>query len=305
MRRGNPATSFFIVASRLHWTIIPLVYFSSSNNTAYIAQIIARGIESRSSSMIAEPKRVEDVSAGKYDPSGAGIIGVGAPIYGGYAEPVMCWARGFDFTGKRVFLFSTANKHHFGATAEMINVVEKRGGRMIGALEMKFPGSVEGVFFSREEADRHPPQRSELERVLRFGKELAEIVQKGDGYADYTYRHRIGASLMPLVRAVTKATVGIIKRSLFESSCSGRTGGSCGTCAGVCPVDAIKLKDNCAEIDKDKCIACFRCFRGMSGGDVFRPPGKREGYYRGPWQLKGYARPEDLARDTGKAASGR
>jgi ferredoxin len=276
--------------------IVPIVYFSASNNTAYIAQIIARGIEGPG--LKPELARVEDVGAGRYDLSGAGVVGVGAPIYGGFAEPVMRWARSFDFSGKRVFLFSTAARHHFGATAQMADVVQKRGGKVIGALEMKFPGAGEGVFFSKEEADRHPLQRSELERALRFGRDIAGIVKKGGGYANYAYPHRFGTSLMPMVRAIKKVIAGFVKRGLFESSCSGCTGKACGVCPAVCPVDAIKVRDQCPEIDKSKCIACFRCFKECPQG-VFsvRFNEKRE-YYKGPWQLKGYTEPDELARTT-------
>ncbi|HEY3272961.1 MAG TPA: EFR1 family ferrodoxin [Methanocella sp.] len=283
--------------------IIPVVYFSSSNNTAYVAQLIARGIESPG--LKPELVRVEDAGAGKYDLKDMEIMGVGAPIYGGFAEPVLRWARDFDFTGKRIFLFSTANKHHFSSTRQMTDVVRKNGGRVIGALEMKFPGSIEGVFFSRKKADRHPLERSELERALRFGQDVAAIVQKGEGYADYTYPHRFGVSLMPLVRAIKKAIAGIIKRGLFESSCAGCTGKSCGACASVCPVNAIKVRERCAEIDKSKCIACFRCFKECPGGTFSVRLAKDREYYRGPWQLKGYVKPEDLAREAGKAKPGR
>lgn len=34
---------------------------------------------------------------------------------------------------------------------------------------------------------------------------------------------------------------------------------SCGTCAGACPVEAIKEGDSKYEIDKDTCISCGTC----------------------------------------------
>jgi ferredoxin len=242
--------------------------------------------------------KVEDVRAGKYDLAGAGPIGIGAPVYGSFAEPVLRWAERFDFTGRSVFLFSTAQKHFFSATGQMIDLVRKNGGTVMGAFEMKFPGAGDGVFYTKEQADKHPLQRADLERALHFGREIATIVHKGEGYADYTYHHRLGAALMPVIQAAKKAILGIIKRGLFESSCGLCTGGSCTACAGVCPVDAIEVKGQCPEIDKSKCIACFRCFRECPEG-VFslRFAGGRE-YYRGPWQLKGYVDPDELARTT-------
>jgi ferredoxin/flavodoxin len=276
--------------------IVPLVYFSASNNTAYVAQIIGKGLES--SDVRPEPVKIEDVGAGKYDLSTASVFGLGAPVYGGFAEPVMRWAKSYDFTGKSVFLFSTASKYHFSSTRQMIDIIRKNGGTVIGALEMKFPGTIDGLFFSKAQTDKHPLQRSELERALRFGRELAGIVKKGDGYADYTYPHWPGARLMPLVMAATKAITGIIKRSLFESSCSLCTGGDCKACTGVCPVDAIEVKEKGAEIDKSKCIACFRCFKECPQGVFSLRFSEGREYYRGPWQLKGYIDPDELARTT-------
>lgn len=33
----------------------------------------------------------------------------------------------------------------------------------------------------------------------------------------------------------------------------------CGTCVGVCPVDAIILWENGLEIDSEVCIRCMKC----------------------------------------------
>jgi len=33
----------------------------------------------------------------------------------------------------------------------------------------------------------------------------------------------------------------------------------CGTCADICPVNAIKMVDGVAQIDKEICISCGSC----------------------------------------------
>ncbi len=33
----------------------------------------------------------------------------------------------------------------------------------------------------------------------------------------------------------------------------------CGTCASVCPVSAIRIKEFEVVIDNDKCIQCLKC----------------------------------------------
>ena len=35
----------------------------------------------------------------------------------------------------------------------------------------------------------------------------------------------------------------------------------CGTCAAVCPVDAIIISEFIVEIDNEKCINCLNCLK--------------------------------------------
>jgi ferredoxin/flavodoxin len=272
---------------------VPIVYFSSSNNTAYIARIIAKGLESQG--IMPELVKVEDVRAGRYDLSQSAVLGVGAPIYGGFAEPVMYWAKSFDFSGKRVFLFSTAGIFHFGSTKEMIRLVEGGGGKVIGALEVTFRGAMDGIFFMRWQAERNPIRKADLERSLQFGHDIGSIALTGEGYADSTYHHRLGGLTLRIIKAVKDVVLPLVKRAFFEETCGLCV--NCAACEKVCPVDAIRAKGECVEIDRDKCIACFRCFKACPKGALSLRFADKLEYYRGPWQLKGYVKPEELARE--------
>ena len=42
--------------------------------------------------------------------------------------------------------------------------------------------------------------------------------------------------------------------------------GYCGTCAGVCPQNAITLQDLFVEIEHEKCIRCGLCVRACPLG---------------------------------------
>ena len=33
----------------------------------------------------------------------------------------------------------------------------------------------------------------------------------------------------------------------------------CGTCAEVCPVEAIKIEDDKAQVDEEECVDCGTC----------------------------------------------
>jgi ferredoxin len=35
----------------------------------------------------------------------------------------------------------------------------------------------------------------------------------------------------------------------------------CGTCAGVCPADAVIIEGAAIRIDHERCIACLACIR--------------------------------------------
>lgn len=51
-----------------------------------------------------------------------------------------------------------------------------------------------------------------------------------------------------------------------------------GSCAEVCPVDAIKIKDGVAVIDKTVCISCGACMRVCPRGVIERVPAKAKVY---------------------------
>ena len=36
---------------------------------------------------------------------------------------------------------------------------------------------------------------------------------------------------------------------------------TCGTCVGVCPVDAIIIEGDSIRVDSGRCIACLACIR--------------------------------------------
>ena len=53
---------------------------------------------------------------------------------------------------------------------------------------------------------------------------------------------------------ITLAAVTAVKPAISQADCSG-----CGDCVNYCPVAAIRLIDNKAVIDADKCIDCKIC----------------------------------------------
>jgi len=270
--------------------LVPIVYFTSSNNTAYIAGIIAAGLGSEN--IQCRLVKVEDVIAGKVDISGAGVIGLGAPIYGGFAEPVLEWAKKHDFSSTKVFLFSTAAIAHMGSTGEMIDVITKKGGSVIGALEVKFTGAGDGIFFVERFSSRFAIDREGLVRALRFGEDIERVISRGEGFVDSTYRHRLGWLSLAVVRPIKAIGLFFIKRSIFHvkpDKCI-----RCKKCEKACPSAAIKVDNGGPVFYPGDCIACFRCLKECPTAALSLRLADNVPYYRGPWQLKGYVEPAQL-----------
>lgn len=270
--------------------LVPLIYFSSSNNTAYVAKLIAFGLEEKGIQV--DLVEIEDLKAGKYDITGADVMGIGAPIYGGFAEPIKDWAKDLDFAGKRVFLFSTAGFAHFGSTREMIRMVDENNGNIIGAFEMTFRGCMDGIIYSRKLSERYPLRKKDLKRAIDFGREVADIVKADAGYVDSTYKHNLGAATLAIIKVIKFIVLKMIKVFFYVTDSSKCI--ACMKCEKVCPSGAVKVEEKRPIIDHDLCISCFRCFKECPQKALkLRFIGDRP-YYRGPWQLEGYIDPAKI-----------
>jgi len=269
---------------------MPLIYFSASNNTAYVARLIAQGIEEKG--LKADLIRIEDLKAGKYDLTNAKVIGIGAPIYGGFAEPIKDWVNSFDFTSKRVFLFSTAGIFHFGSTKEMIRIVERNHGKIIGAFEITFRGCMDGVVYSKKLSEKYPLKKEDLKKAIDFGNNIADIIARGVGYAESMNKHYFGAASLAIIRVIKFIVLRILKMCLYvidSSKCI-----SCMKCEKSCPSAAVRVNSKKPRINHHLCISCFRCFKEcLQKALSLRFIGDRQ-YYRGPWQLEGYIDPAKI-----------
>jgi Pyruvate/2-oxoacid:ferredoxin oxidoreductase delta subunit/flavodoxin len=271
--------------------LIPIIFFSSSNNTAYAAKLIALGLEEKG--FQTQLISAQELKTGKHNLTNVQVLGVGAPIYGGFAEPIKDWAKHFDFSGKRVFLFSTAGIWHFGSTAEMAGLIEKNGGRVIGAFEMTFRGCMDGIVFSKRLTVSHPIKKTDLERALSFGCNIAIALENNEEYVDATTgKHIFGKTLLTLIRGVKFIALKLFKVCLYVTDSDKCVG--CMKCTTICPSDAIKVQNMSPSINCDLCISCFRCFKECPTKALsLRFVGDRQ-YYRGPWMLRGYIDPEKI-----------
>jgi ferredoxin/flavodoxin len=270
--------------------LLPLVYFSSSNNTAYVARLIAIGLEEKG--LQTELVPIEDLKTKKRDLQNAEVIGVGAPIYGGFAEPIKDWVKTSDFSRKRVFLFSTAGIWQFGSTAEMIRLVEKNNGEVIGAFEMTFRGCMDGIVYSKRLSESHPLTKADIQRAVDFGCRIADAAKTSGEFVDGTKKHHFSTALTMLIKGVKFIGLKLIKICFYTIDSDKCVG--CMKCTQACPTGAVVVSDKSPKISHRLCISCFRCFKECPQGALsLRFVGDRP-YYRGPWQLKGYIDPSEI-----------
>jgi len=246
-----------------------------------VAELIALGLEEKG--IQANLVRIEDMKACKYDITG--VNGIGAPIYGGFAEPIKDWAKDLDFAGQRVFLFSTAGFAHFGSTMEMIRMVDGNNCNIIGAFEMTFMGCMDGIIYLKKQSEKYSLRKKDLKRAIDFGREVTDIVKVDAGYVDSTYKHNFRAATLAIIRVIKFIVLKMIKVCFYVTDSSSKCI-ACMKCEKVCPSGAVRVKEKKPVVDHGMCISCFRCFKECPQKALnLRFIGDKP-YYRRSWQFQ-------------------
>jgi len=271
---------------------LPIVYFSSSNNTKYAGELIVKGLEAGGYDAVLIPVERADEHADTL--RAAPFIGLGSPVYGGLSEPMAKWAVGFDFTGKKVFLFFTAAMFFLDAAGQAADIVEKNGGTVVGSFGMRFTASGDGIFLVSRISDIYPLKRKDLVAACAFGRDMARAVRAGG--AGYSRAGPGGKALQFLLKiSIKPLALSALRRLAFGFSAEKCI--ACKKCESQCPTGAISIEGAPPRrnLDYAKCACCFRCFKLCPTGALRLRIGRKMEYYRGPWQLKGYVTPEELA----------
>jgi ferredoxin/flavodoxin len=277
---------------------IPIVFFSASNNTKYIAQLIAQGVELEGLTPILVP--IEDLADYSDIVEQAPLIAVGAPIHGGFAEPIYRWLRAYDFTGKQVYLFSTAAFLFFGSSVEAARIVTKNGGNVAGILEVRFQAPGDGIYLLTGMRERYPLPAEDLKRAFEFGRTMAVAASSAASTEykriSFSYRERL-AALISLwgVKLIKRAALFMAKRCFFRFAAEKCT--ACGACEKTCPSGAVHSQGGQSSakipISLSNCIVCLRCFKACPTAALYLIGKERFAYYQGPWQLQGYLDPAE------------
>ena len=269
---------------------LPIIYFSSSGNTKYICEIVARGLNSASMEAELIPlKKIGDYPNFMEESVG---FGIGAPVYGGNFTPnIVEWMHQFPITNEKkyFFLIDTNAGLPCAALIKSKNILTKKGYTFIVGLEITAP-TRDSVFWMDFFEHVSWPLNS-LKRAFYFGKRIAQNLKTGT--EDVVKEFRI----MPLGNILSNLFPYIERRFyIFMTKIMAHNPTKCvkcGACESLCPAGAIDVQKN-IYFDPEKCFFCFKCMRNCPKGALYLKIYPKAKFFKGPFQVKGYIKPDEL-----------
>lgn len=272
---------------------IPILYFSSSNNTKYVAELISKGL------MLAnhEPQLISWTSfkSDQTDFLKYETFGIGAPIYAlSYPPFVISLLKRLPKAenGQRFFLFDTNAGLPGNALKFAKNILEKKGYSFLGGLENISP--TRDSVFQTKYFDYVSWSKKKLHKSLQFGIEVGLSLRKTNpSVLDWTIKK------MPFANLIRKGFQYLedffykyIGKSIIvhSSKCT-----NCKVCSKVCPTDAITV-DNGPTINKNLCIGCFKCLRECPVDALYLKQFPDAEYFKGPQNINGYVPPDKILK---------
>jgi ferredoxin/flavodoxin len=273
--------------------IIPIVFFSSSGNTRYIAQLISNGL--KFAKFDTELIPFNSLEKKELNFNEINVIGIGAPIYAmSFTLNIIDWVKKIPRTHKKIkfFLFDTNAGIPGYAIKNMRKLLEQKKFEFIGALEVTVPtrdSVFEMSFFKYVNWSR-----KNIERSFQFGIKLSKIIRMGEGTLNWSLKS------MPFAK-IYSAYFKVLERPLYKvfshffgfytTKCI-----SCRTCEKECPVKAITFNIQ-PIINPNKCIFCFRCTRNCPSNALYFKLFPKAIYFKGPENIRGYISPDELLEE--------
>ena len=226
--------------------------FSQTGNTLKVGVAISQGLASGG----VEVEQVNFLHRHRWKPDNADIIGIGSPVFENRpAEIVTKYLDdgGFDFTGKKAFVFITSGGSPAKSLWHLAQAVNRTGAAVVCGLQCRGRSSFPTLFGLFPER----PEINELATAEQFGRATANNLKRGEILAanHLINRHRGGFiydKLGPLVNYIKKKSTPLPISD--QSKCT-----LCGNCVYECPTKSITLKDKTIVFSKT-CIVCYRCW---------------------------------------------
>lgn len=272
---------------------VPIIYFSASGNTKYIAQLIRNGL--KYGKIDSELYPISTSKIDNLDFEDTEVFGLGGPIYGmNFTPNIVEWIENIYFgrETKLFFLFDTSAGIPGPAIKNLRKKIEKKNSKFIGALEIISP--TRDSVFDMGAFNKITYPRKNIDRAFQFGMRIAKIIKKGDGILKWDLKP---LPFSPLIAATFK----LMERPFYKYAShlfthNGEKCIECKLCEKLCPGKAIEYNKK-PIIDRSKCFLCFSCTRNCPTKAFFIRLLPDAVYFKGPRTLKGYIHPDDVLKE--------
>lgn len=272
---------------------IPIVYFSSSGNTEYIAQLISEGL--KFANFETELIPFNSLKEKNLDFNRINVFGIGAPVYAmSFTPNIRDWVKKIPRVNRKIkfFLFDTNAGFPGPSIKNIRKTLELKNCKFIGAIEIVVP-TRDSVFDTNLFKYVKWSRRS-IERSFQFGIKLGKIIRMGKGTLDWS------STPLPFSRVIG-AYFKVLERPFYNifSRLFGFNSEKCikcKTCEKECPTKAINFQEK-PIINPNKCMFCFRCMRNCPTNALYFKLFPKAVYFKGPKNIRGYISPERLLEE--------
>lgn len=234
---------------------IGIALFSGTGNTAHVARLLASELQSLGATVEIHPidstnSRLTDEATGDFDPARYDLVGIGHPVLGFGATPlVLRFAEAFPHGSGRIFIFKSAADNHplnNAASEQLIRILGRKGYDVVHDFLYVMPCNWVITYqrrFNLQTVDKAQEKASQHARDLMTGVRSLMPVYRGwrciarfFHYLESNYgRKEFGKSL----RA--------------KEDCN-----LCGHCIRNCPMKNIREERGVVRFGEN-CIWCMRC----------------------------------------------
>ena len=229
-----------------------ILTFSQTGNTFKTGISIGNGLQNSGVTVC----YINFLRRKKWTPDDADLIGIGCPVFENRPAEVMpdfLQDSGFDFGGKKAFVFITSGGSPAKSLWHLAKAVRGTGAKVIGGIQLRgtctYP-TLFGIYPDR-------PNEMELKAAENFGQAIAANILKGDPLPEkYEITPSIGGAFYdrigPFLNYLKKKTTPLPIND--SDNCD-----LCGNCVRECPTGSIKIKDKVLHF-YNTCIVCYRCW---------------------------------------------
>jgi ferredoxin/flavodoxin len=271
---------------------IPIIYFSSSGNTKYVAELIKNGL--RFVGLESELITLNSLNKNKLQLEEFEVFGIGAPIYAmTFTLNILEWIKKLPTVNKKIrfFLFDTNAGLPGPSIKQVKKILEYKNYIFIGALEVIVP-TRDSVFESKY-FKYVKWSRKKIDRIFQFGIYLGKIIQAENGVLDWSNPTLFGSIIRAYFQKLEKCFYKYASKLINynPNKCT-----ECKVCEMVCPTQAILFKKK-PVINHKKCILCFLCLRNCPENALYFKLLPKVKYFKGPKKIQGYIPPDEILKE--------